>query len=142
MGTFASRRRLARSGSRGIVVRTWQVALAIGAALLIEPSQAADDAQVPEAFEPCTACHSYQKDEPLQEAPPLWGVVGRKVASVEGFDYSPALQSLGGEWDRARLDQFLANPKAMVPGTRMKMGGIPDPARRAAVLDFLEQLAP
>jgi cytochrome c len=45
-------------------------------------------------------------------------------------------------WDRARLDQFLTNPKAMVPGTQMKLGGIQDPARRAVVLDYLEQLAP
>jgi cytochrome c len=110
--------------------------------LLVQPSWAADEPQVPEAFEPCIACHSYQEDEPLQEAPPLWGVVGRRTASVEGFDYSPALKSLGGVWDRARLDQFLTNPKAMVPGTQMKMGGIPDPAKRTSVLDFLEKLAP
>jgi len=134
--------RVARGGSRGAVVRVQSTLLAIGAALLMGPSRASDEPQVPEAFEPCIACHSYQKDEPLQEAPPLWGVVGRKVASVEGFDYSPALRSLSGVWDRARLDRFLTNPKAMVPGTQMKLGGLPDPAERAAVLDFLEQLAP
>jgi cytochrome c len=115
---------------------------AFAAALLLDPARAADAPQVPEPFERCIACHSYQKDEPLQEAPPLWGVVGRKVASVEGFDYSAAMKSQAGAWDRARLDQFLTNPKAVVPGTNMKLGGIPDPAERAVVLDFLEQLAP
>ena len=142
MGTTTSGQRVAGSASRGIVVQAQSALLAVVAALLVDPSWASDEPEVPEVVEPCIACHSYQKDEPLQEAPPLWGVVGRKVASVEGFDYSPALKSLAGTWDRARLDQFLTNPKAMVPGTQMKMGGIPDPAERAAVLDFLEQLAP
>lgn len=142
MRTTKSGRRVGAGCNRGTVVRARVALLAIAAALPLGPSQAADEPQVPAAFEACAACHSYQKDEPAQEAPPLWGVVGRRTASVEGFDYSPALKSLGGVWDRARLDQFLTNPKAMVPGTQMKLGGIQDPARRAAVLDFLEQLAP
>lgn len=137
-----SRRRGTAGCNRELVLQVRAALLAIAAVLPLGPSPAADEPQVPAVVEPCIACHSYQKDEPLQEAPPLWGVVGRKVASVEGFDYSPALKSLGGAWDRARLDQFLTNPKAMVPGTQMKLGGIPDPAERAAVLDYLERLAP
>lgn len=142
MGTTTSGQRAAGGSSRGIVVQAQSALFTFAATLLMDPSRASDEPQVPEAFEPCTACHTYQKDEPLQEAPPLWGVVGRKVASVEGFDYSPALRSLGGVWDRARLDRFLTNPKAMVPGTQMKLGGLPDAAERVIVLDFLETLAP
>jgi cytochrome c len=142
MGTLAPGQPVTKSGNRGAVPRTKSALVAIVAALLADQSRASDEPRAPEVFEPCLACHSYLKDEPLQEAPPLWGVVGRKVASVEGFDYSPALKSLAGTWDRPRLDRFLTNPKAMVPGTQMTMGGIPDPAERAAVLDFLEQLAP
>jgi cytochrome c len=71
----------------------------------------------------------------------LWGVVGRQVASVDGFDYSPALKALGGSWDRARLDQFLKDPKAMAPGTFMNLGRVSDANERAAVLDFLATLA-
>ena len=142
MGTETSGQRVATGGARGAGLLARSASFAIVAVLLMDQSRASDEPQVPAAFEPCIACHSYLQDEPLLEAPPLWGVVGRKIASVEGFDYSPALRSLAGAWDRARLDQFLTNPKAMVPGTQMKLGGIPDPAERAAVLDFLEQLAP
>jgi cytochrome c len=142
MGKITSGQRVARGDTRGTALLARSALVAIVAALLMDQSRASDEPQVPEAFEPCIACHSYQKDEPLQEAPPLWGVVGRRVASVEGFDYSPALRSLAGAWDRARLDQFLTNPKAMVPGTQMKLGGIPDPTERAIVLDFLETLSP
>jgi cytochrome c2 len=110
--------------------------------LLTRPAQAADELQVPEAFEACTSCHTYEPDEPLQEAPPLWGVVGRRIASVDDFEYSPALKAVEGSWSRAMLDRFLTNPKAMVPGTAMKLGGVPDAAERATVLDFLEKISP
>jgi cytochrome c len=68
-------------------------------------------------------------------------VVGRRVASAEGFDYSLALKALGGTWDRARLDQFLKNPKAMAPGTLMNQGGVSNASERSVVLDFLERLS-
>jgi cytochrome c len=105
------------------------------------PRASADQSPVPDAFEACASCHSYERGEPAQEGPPLWGVVGRQVASVDGFGYSPALKALGGSWDRARLDQFLKDPKAMAPGTLMNLGRVSNANERAAVLDFLETLA-
>jgi len=128
------------NGQRGRLAVSAVVAVA--AALPFDVTRAAEEPQAPDAFEVCTSCHSYQQNEPALEGPPLWGVVGRATASVEGFEYSPALQALGGTWDRARLDRFLTNPKALVPGTKMKMGGLPEAAERAEVLDFLERLAP
>ena len=121
----------------------WQrVALAVAAALVIDEPRAADAPPYPDAFEVCTSCHSYQQNDPLLEGPPLWGVVGRRVASVEGYEYSAALRAIGGNWDRARVDQFLTNPKAFAPGTKMDMGGVRNAAQRAEVLNFLELLAP
>ena len=118
-------------------------AIAICTVLLIDGSRAAEgESQFPESFEVCTACHSYEQDEPLLEGPPLWGVIGRRVASVEGYEYSSALRATGGAWDRARLDQFLSNPQVFAPGTKMDMGGVRDAAERADVLDFLELLSP
>jgi cytochrome c len=117
-------------------------AIVVCAVLSIDGSRAADELQPPESFEVCTACHSYQQNEPLLEGPPLWGVVGRRVASVDGYEYSSALRATGGAWDRARLDRFLANPNVFAPGTKMDMGGVRKAAERTAVLDFLELLAP
>ncbi len=116
-------------------------AVAVGAVLLTDTSGAADEQSYPEAFEVCTSCHSYQQDEPQLEGPPLRGVVGRRVASVEGYEYSAALRAIGGAWDRARLDQFLTNPKLFAPGTKMELGGVRNAAERAEVLDFLELLS-
>jgi cytochrome c len=118
-------------------------AIAICAVLLIDGSWAAEgELQVPESFEACTACHSYERDEPLLEGPPLWGVIGRRVASVEGYEYSSGLRAIGGVWDRSRLDRFLSDPKVFAPGTKMDMGGVRNAAERADVLDFLELLSP
>ena len=98
--------------------------------------------QIPAAFEPCLSCHAYQPDgEPL-EGPSLWGVVGRRIASAEGYDYSAALKAIDGTWDRATLDRFLSNPKVFAPRSSMTFGGVRDPADRTIVLDFLERLGP
>ena len=100
----------------------------------------ADEREFPDAFEVCTSCHSYERDEPALVGPPLWGVVGRRIASVEGYDYSPAMKAITGTWDRATLDRFLTNTKAFVPGAKMEMGGVRSAADRAKVIDFLERL--
>jgi cytochrome c len=126
----------------GDALRWQRVALAVAAALVIDAPRAADEPPYPDAFEVCTSCHSYQQNDPLLEGPPLWGVVGRRVASVEGYEYSAALRAIGGSWDRARLDQFLTNPAAFAPGTKMDMGGVRNATERAKVLNFLELLAP
>jgi cytochrome c len=97
---------------------------------------------LPEAFEVCTSCHAYLPDDPPLEAPTLWQVVGRRIATVEGYEYSPALRKVGGFWDRATLDRFLAAPQAFAPGIRMTFGGVRNAADRVVVIDFLETLAP
>ena len=77
-----------------------------------------DELEVPEAVEACVSCHAFGADEPVLEGPTLWGVVGRPVASVVGFDYSAALRGLGGAWTPERLDRFLASPQAYFRGRR------------------------
>ena len=97
---------------------------------------------VPEAFEVCISCHAYLPDEPPLEGPSLWQVVGRRIASIESFEYSAGLRRVAGHWDRPTLDRFLAAPQVFAPGIRMTFGGVRNAADRAVVLDFLETLAP
>ena len=98
--------------------------------------------EVPEPVEVCISCHAIAADEPVLEGPTLWGVVGRPVASVAGFEYSEALRAKGGTWTRERLDRWIAGPAAVTPGTKMTLGGVRSAADRKVVLDFLETLAP
>ena len=64
----------------------------------------------------CAACHSLDAS---RVGPMLRGVMGRKVASVAGYDYSDALNRVKGRWDERRLRMWLQDPQSVAPGTRM-----------------------
>lgn len=87
----------------------------------------------------CKVCHSFDKGAPSPIGPNLYGVVGRKIASLEGFNYSPALKAKQseGDWTFERLDLWLTNPQAFASGTIMAFPGVPDLHTRADVIDFL-----
>ena len=87
----------------------------------------------------CKVCHSFDKGAPSPIGPNLYGVVGRKIASLEGFNYSPALKAKQseGDWTFEHLDLWLTNPQAFASGTTMAFPGLPDLHTRADVIDFL-----
>jgi cytochrome c2 len=87
----------------------------------------------------CKVCHAFDKGAPSPIGPNLYGVVGRKIASLEGFNYSPALKAKAseGDWTFEHLDLWLTNPQAFASGTTMAFPGIPDLQTRADVIDFL-----
>ena len=90
---------------------------------------------------PCQSCHNFEKGAGPKSGPPLFGVVGRAKGSFQGFEYSEALKSKGGNWTYADLDLFLANPKAFAQGTKMAFAGESDPAKRADIIDYLHSLS-
>ena len=69
------------------------------------------------------------------------GVVGRQVASVKDFSYSPALKAVTGAWTPQRLDAWLTNPQAVAPGTTMYFM-VDDAAQRAAIIAYLKSVSP
>lgn len=85
-------------------------------------------------FGGCLGCHPTGGNV---VGPGLEGVLGRAVASTPGFEFSPALQALGGRWDTERLDAFLEDPQGFAPGNRMTFPGLPSPADRRALIDYL-----
>jgi cytochrome c len=85
----------------------------------------------------CQACHNFQKGQGNNVGPNLYGVVGRPVASVAGFNYSAALKAKGGTWTFDALNTWLKNPRGDVPGTLMTFAGIDNEKERADVIDFL-----
>jgi cytochrome c len=61
------------------------------------------------------------------------------VASVAGFDYSPALKHLGGVWTPQRLDLWLQNPQAVAAGSSMYFT-VDDPEQRRQIIAYLSTL--
>lgn len=84
----------------------------------------------------CAACHGDQF-QGTALGPPLRGVVDRRIASVPGFSYSPALRRREGIWNVARLDSFLVDPERFVRGTSMQFPGIPEWADRRRLIEFI-----
>jgi cytochrome c len=90
----------------------------------------------------CKVCHAFDKGAPSPIGPNLYGVVGREIASVEGFNYSPAMKAHAGQvWDYADLNALLQNPAEFAPGTMMAFPGLPDAKQRAEVIAFLRTKA-
>jgi cytochrome c len=88
----------------------------------------------------CGACH--QVAQPRNGVgPTLQGVIGRAAGTVQGFNYSPALKNSGITWTPDTIDNFIANPTAMVRGTRMAQR-VPDEQQRRDIVKFLAAPAP
>ena len=101
---------------------------------LLADATADDGAKV---FRKCQACHTADKDGKNLTGPLLYDVIGRKVASEAGFNYTDAMKEHGGDWTYERLDEYLANPQKVVPGTKMSFAGLPKEKDRAAVIAYL-----
>lgn len=87
-------------------------------------------------FKKCSACHKLEKGA-NGTGPYLYGVVGRPVATADGFGYSDALGGLGGEWTPEHLNEFLTKPSAYASGTTMSFAGLNKITDRANLIAFL-----
>jgi cytochrome c len=89
------------------------------------------------SFKKCAACHKVEKGAPNGVGPNLHGIVGKAVASAEGFNYSASLKAKGGVWDEAALDAYLENPRKAVPGGKMAFAGISNADERKALIAWM-----
>jgi len=88
----------------------------------------------------CATCHNATVDGPRKLGPTMSGVVGRKVASVEGFRYSTAKREANLVWTPDKLNPYLLNPREFMPGTTMAYAGLKNDTDRANVIAYLATL--
>jgi cytochrome c len=109
-------------------MRRFAAAVILVAAAALAPAAAsAEDAAAGEkVYKRCAACHAVGPNASNKAGPELNGLIGRRIAGVEGFGYSDALKAFGDgkSWDAATLDAWLENPKGLVPGTSMAFVGL------------------
>ena len=102
-----------------------------------EELYAAADASAGEGvWRNCRSCHALE-DGQNGTGPHLYGVVGRQVASVPGFNYSGALVEVADVWDPEHLNGFLENPRGYAPGTAMTYSGLRSAEDRANLIAYL-----
>jgi cytochrome c2 len=85
----------------------------------------------------CQACHKLE-DGANGVGPHLYGVVGRDIAGVDGFNYSDALKGLDGAWTLDQLSAWIENPREFAPGNRMGFAGLKDEQDRADLMAYLQ----
>jgi cytochrome c len=90
-----------------------------------------------EVYQDCMICHSLDKNE---IGPRHRDVFGRQAGSVADYAYSAALKASGIVWNETTLDQWLTDPQALVPGTKM-LFSVDDAQDRADVIAYLRDKA-
>src|SRR6201986_467064 len=103
---------------RIVAVAAAALALGTGTAL------AQDAAAGAKVFIKCKACHQIGEGAKNAVGPVLNGVVGRKAGTYPDYSYSDANKNSGITWDEATLKEYLKNPRAKVPGTKMIFPGL------------------
>lgn len=117
--------------------------LLLPAALLSAPAlaQAGDPVAGAKQFGQCRACHAVVATAPDGIGPNVVGVYGKKAATHrKRFAYSPALRASKLIWNDATLDKWIADPAALVKGTKMHFVGIPRKPARANIIAYMKTL--
>jgi cytochrome c len=100
-------------------------------------SMTTDAAAGEKVFALCRSCHVLEEGV-NRVGPSLHNIVGRKSGSVEGYSYSDANKNSGVTWTTDVLFEYLEDPKAFMPGTKMAFPGIKDAQDRANLVAYLE----
>lgn len=87
----------------------------------------------------CRSCHQIGPDAQNSVGPVLTGVIGRTSGSVAGYPYSDATRNSGIVWTEDELKDYLKNPRAKVPGTKMAFGGLKKEDDIINVIGYLKQ---
>ena len=98
--------------------------VAVGLVVSTGAALAQDVAAGETSFRKCAPCHSIGPDAANKVGPELNGLDGRKSGIVDGFNYSDANKASGITWGEAVFKDYIKDPRAKIPGTKMVFAGI------------------
>jgi cytochrome c len=118
--------------TRGLVIACFLLAGTAGA-------RAQDVAAGESSFKKCLPCHRIGEGAKNLVGPELNGLDGRHSGSVEGYNYSEANKNSGITWGEATFKEYITNPRAKIPGTKMVFAGISSEKERDNLWAYLKQ---
>jgi cytochrome c len=119
-----------------------KAALALAAMVLgfmIQTAQAQDVVAGEQSFKKCFACHSIGEDAKNKVGPELNGIDGRHSGTAPDYNYSDANKNSGIVWNEATFLEYIKDPRAKIPGTKMIFPGIKDEKEAGNLWAFLKQ---
>src|SRR5471030_849186 len=105
-------------------------------------ASAQDAAAGEKTFAVCKACHQIGETAKNAVGPVLNGVIGRKAGTYAGYSYSDANKNSGLTWDEPTFREYIKDPKAKIPGTKMIYAGLKDEQKISDLLAYLKQYGP
>jgi cytochrome c len=108
----------------------------------VSAAGAQDAALGEKVFLKCKACHQIGEGAKSAVGPVLNGIIGRPAGTYAGYSYSDANKGSGITWDEATLKDYLKNPRAKIPGTKMIFPGLPKDEDIDNVIAYLKQFGP
>jgi cytochrome c len=102
-------------------------------------AQAQDLAAGENSFKKCLPCHSVGADAKNKVGPVLNGLEGRKSGTIEGYNYTDANKNSGITWSEDTFKEYITNPRAKIPGTKMVFAGISSESERTNLWAYLKQ---
>jgi cytochrome c len=121
---------------KALIAAAGLLALSAGASLAQDATAGA------RVFNQCRACHQVGETAKNLIGPKLNGLFGRPAGSIEGFNYSPANKNSGITWSDDVFAEYIRDPKAKMPGTKMVYAGLKNEQQVADLTAFLKQYGP
>jgi cytochrome c len=120
-------------------MRSVLVLSALALALMAGTARAQDAAAGEQVFKKCFPCHSVGEGAKNKVGPELNGLDGRHSGTAPGYSYTDANKNSGIVWNEATFKEYITNPKAKIPGTKMIFPGLPKESDRNDLWAYLKQ---
>ncbi|MBI4366940.1 MAG: cytochrome c family protein [Deltaproteobacteria bacterium] len=118
------------------------LAAAVILAAIAQGAQAQDTAAGEQSFKKCLPCHSVGEGAKNKVGPQLNGIDGRQSGTAPNFNYSDANKNSGLTWSEAVFKDYIKDPRAKIPGTKMVFAGIKNEKEAGDLWAYLKQFGP
>jgi cytochrome c len=103
---------------------TLSVLVAIASSAAVASALAQDAAAGKTSFNKCLPCHAIGEGAKNKVGPELNGIDGRKSGTAPDYSYSDSNKNSGITWSKDQFLEYIKDPKAKIPGTKMTFAGI------------------